>query len=71
MENLNVPHDESIPWTCSDSPGWMSDEAFVGLDFVASVGVAAKVFTPLRRVDHGALGNLVWRAKRQWRKWFP
>jgi HAMP domain-containing protein len=26
---------------------------------------------PLRPVDHGLLGNLLWRAKRQWRKWFP
>jgi hypothetical protein len=25
----------------------------------------------VRRVDHGPLGNLIWRAKRQWRKWFP
>jgi hypothetical protein len=33
--------------------------------------VAAKKFVMTSRLDQSYLDNLVWRAKRQWHRWFP
>jgi hypothetical protein len=50
---------------------WVSDGADVWV-FLNPMGkVVGKQYIPLRAVDRGPLGNLLWRAKRLWRKWIP
>ena len=53
------------------STWWTSDTAYVVVDLDKSERIVSGSSCTLRTVDHGALGNLLWRAKRQWRRWFP
>jgi hypothetical protein len=39
--------------------------------YLNSKGVALAHFQPAQRLPQSALENLVWRARRHWRKWFP
>jgi hypothetical protein len=50
---------------------WENDTAdvLVGLDKSGRI-VSGSVY-PCQTVDHGTLGNLLWRAKRQCHRWFP
>jgi hypothetical protein len=50
---------------------WSSDRAQVGLDFDSSGRLVKAAYSPMRKVDHGIWGNLLWRAQRQWHRWFP
>jgi hypothetical protein len=54
-----------------DQEWWTNDtaDAFVGLDKSGRI-VSGSVY-PRQTIDHGTLGNLLWRAKRQWHRWFP
>jgi hypothetical protein len=38
---------------------------------VGAGGVVSKHFMVMEKVAQSPLDNLLWRAKRQWRKWFP
>ncbi len=49
---------------------WESDEGIISVQF-NSRGAIYKGFTLTRDQQRGALDNLRWRAKRQWRRWFP
>jgi hypothetical protein len=50
---------------------WFADTAWVSIGFDDSGGVVQKRLYPMSRKKQGPLGNLLWRAKRQWHPWFP
>jgi hypothetical protein len=50
---------------------WNSDMAYAHVLFDASGKVEEIFFHPGRPQDQGPLANLLWRAKRQWERWFP
>ncbi len=50
---------------------WKGDTLDIWVDFGASGKVTGGFYSTRTRVDEGPLGNLLWRAKRQWRRWFP
>jgi hypothetical protein len=60
---LTVVNDAREDW------GW--DEKTVSVTFDKSGGVSCAMYSGCQRVKQGPLDNLRWRAKRQWRKWFP
>jgi hypothetical protein len=49
---------------------WRSDSAVVRIDFSAIGTVTSVGDLPVNREPQSALGNLLWRAKRQWHRWF-
>ena len=49
---------------------WVTDTGFVEIRFDEDNRVTSCLFSPLLRLEQGPLQNLLWRAKRQWRKWF-
>jgi hypothetical protein len=50
---------------------WTGDRAVIGVYFDGTGNVVSGVCFLLQPVDHGPLGNLLWRLKRLWRRWFP
>jgi hypothetical protein len=50
---------------------WNTDTSSVGVVFDAEDRVSDSWFCVGKRLEQGALDNLLWRAKRQWRRWFP
>jgi hypothetical protein len=50
---------------------WRSERANVFVHLNPRGEVVGKGYFPVQAVDHGPLGNVLWRAKRQWQKWFP
>jgi hypothetical protein len=48
---------------------WFADTAWVSIGFDDSGGVVLKRYYPLKRAEQGPLDSLLWRAKRQWRRW--
>jgi hypothetical protein len=50
---------------------WENDDQACWLKFDGTGRVIGKFVTDVQKVDHGQLGNLFWRVKRQWRHWFP
>jgi hypothetical protein len=50
---------------------WVDDSFFIGVGFDHDDNVRAVVSGPLIRKPQGPFDNLVWRAERQWRRWFP
>jgi hypothetical protein len=50
---------------------WEGDTVDLSVDFGASGNVTGAFFEGRVRTDHGLIGNLLWRAKRQWQRWFP
>jgi hypothetical protein len=57
--------DEGGPAMC-----WVSDTCSIDID-LDQKGVFSASFACAVKMKHTLLGNLLWRAKRQWRKWFP
>jgi hypothetical protein len=49
---------------------WEFDRARVWVLFDASGKVAGAQITPVRRIECDPIDSLLWRAKRQWRRWF-
>jgi hypothetical protein len=49
---------------------WMGDSFGIVILIGQSGSVVHKLGLP-RRTPQGPLGNLLWRLKRQWRRWFP
>jgi hypothetical protein len=49
---------------------WVSDSFGINISIDGSGGVVGKDGLP-RRTTRGALANLLWRANRQWHRWFP
>jgi hypothetical protein len=50
---------------------WWYDDGTLDVQFDETDRVRWSVLWPARRVDEGALHNLRWRLRRQWRRWFP
>jgi hypothetical protein len=50
---------------------WHSDTFEIFVTCSASEGVIGASLNPQIRQEQGPLDNLLWRAKRLWRKWFP
>jgi hypothetical protein len=49
---------------------WVGNEGFVGVVFES--GVVQFLYSRRTvRIEQSPIDNLLWRAKRQWRKWFP
>jgi hypothetical protein len=71
MSSLSLdPYDyKGIP----PEPGlvWTADIGVVEIWFDEDNRVTTSMFDQAQRVKQSPLENLVWRAKRQWRKWFP
>jgi hypothetical protein len=49
---------------------WYGDTATIELHFFGD-RIVGMFYTPTRRVHQSPLQNVVWRAERLWRKWFP
>jgi hypothetical protein len=49
---------------------WTGDAGFGRVYFDSSGKVDDQVFEPGRREKQSPIDNLLWRAKRQWRRWF-
>ncbi len=52
-------------------PCWESNTGDVVVGFDASGHANFALFRPMRRVSDNPFVNLLWRFKRQWRRWFP
>jgi hypothetical protein len=79
------PEDESVrdgDWLVVEPDGsmmdslgpryvWISDTAQVQLRFDEDGRLIDRSFDPRRRLYQPPLENLLWRAKRQWHRWFP
>jgi hypothetical protein len=50
---------------------WWYDDGTFDVGFDGTGRIRWSVLFPARRVNAGALDNLRWRAKRQWRRWPP
>jgi hypothetical protein len=49
---------------------WANDSGRAQVVFDGSGRVDWRYFGPVRRMEQTALDNLLWRTKRQWRRWF-
>jgi hypothetical protein len=49
---------------------WQSDTGCIRVDLGPSGAVVGAYFVPCSRTIQGTLDNLLWRAKRQWHRWF-
>jgi hypothetical protein len=50
---------------------WRNDRQMLHVYFLPSGRVGEKSFLDVSRIDRSLYWDLVWRAKRQWRRWFP
>jgi hypothetical protein len=50
---------------------WRGDAGIICVEFTLSDHVVEAGMYPVKRVEQTLLGNLLWRAKRQWHRWFP
>jgi hypothetical protein len=50
---------------------WRNDTGILTVYFDRTGQVFTKGFFHVERVEQGPLDNLLWRAKRLWRRWFP
>lgn len=60
-----------LPQSSAWHGDWHDDRILIQVDINREGKVFSAFCQPLQTVDHGPLGNLRWRAKRQGRKWFP
>jgi hypothetical protein len=49
---------------------WRTDAGIACVAFSRSGHVVSAGMWPVKRVEQTAIDNLVWRAKRPWRRWF-
>jgi hypothetical protein len=49
---------------------WESDDSWITVAFDVSGREVAAVYSRMARNQQGPLDNLLWRAKRQWHRWF-
>jgi hypothetical protein len=50
---------------------WASDSVQIEVGFHTKMGAYRATCRPLRSGNQSVFDNLLWRAKRQWRRWFP
>jgi hypothetical protein len=70
-DSTSEPPSQLYPSLKSLGLDWDADTAWVSIGFDDSGGVVRKRFYSMSRREQGPLDNLLWRAKRQWRRWFP
>jgi hypothetical protein len=58
-------------WQAISLEEWFGDRAAIEVYFDGAGNVASARCWLLEPIDHGPLDNLLWRAKRQWHRWFP
>jgi hypothetical protein len=57
---------------CTNGSNWAGDTGWVRVEFDNGDGtVWASEFIESKRIAQHPLENLLWRAKRQWQRWFP
>jgi hypothetical protein len=68
-----------VPWL-KISPGageiarwveWQADAGTIVVGYDANGKASQKEFQKVTQAEQSFLGHLVWRANRQWRRWFP
>jgi hypothetical protein len=60
------------PWETSDNDAcWAGDSAYMAVRFDSAGRAHAWYCVPTSKAAQSRLDDLVWRAKRQWRRWFP
>jgi hypothetical protein len=64
--------EDTSRWTSPDKK-WEGDQGviFVALDRGAAQRIRRAWFRGWTKIEQSPLDNLLWRAKRQWRRWFP
>jgi hypothetical protein len=50
---------------------WRGDSGTITVAYTDAGQVRRKWFEPWYRKEQGPIENLLWRAKRQWQRWFP
>jgi hypothetical protein len=50
---------------------WRGDAGIIAVEFTHSGHVVWAGIWPVKRAEQTPIGNLLWRLKRQWRRWFP
>jgi hypothetical protein len=50
-----------------DRGEWVNDSFIINIGFYSGTVSSIR----MKMIDHGPLGNLYWRVKRQWQEWFP
>jgi hypothetical protein len=68
---LRAVDDRKLLWSESRMETWDSDAASAIVIFDASDRVFVTDYRDNKKEEQTLLENLAWRAKRQWRKWFP
>jgi hypothetical protein len=63
--------DDGMPWPQLTPTEWKGDKAIVVVFFDATGNAIESQFAAVYKRDQHPLDNLLWRAKRQWRRWFP
>jgi len=63
--------DPAHPWTHPDYVGWVTDRHCLWIGFSPAGRVQEKYLEPVGDLSKGALDDLLWRAERQWQRWFP
>jgi hypothetical protein len=53
------------------SDTWRSDAASIWVVYDGSGALVYRSYIPMERIPQSAVDNLLWRARRQWPKWFP
>jgi hypothetical protein len=76
---IRDPTGDSPPYVISGSvfvvggkdAQWSDDATQISVTFTSTGEVALASYYPAYRQEQTLLDNLVWRARRQWRRWFP
>src|SRR5262245_55804269 len=63
---VSLPPDVSEPIV-----QWDFDTAHALMTFDEAERVSRKLLVPAKRIEQKPLENLLWRIRRQWRRWFP
>jgi hypothetical protein len=56
---------------CASVAHWFTDDGWIAVEFDAKGRVRGWSWRGTKRAEQSPLDNLLWRAKRQWRRWFP
>jgi hypothetical protein len=65
--------EERLQWDRLNHPPperWQGDSGNIYITFWPE-GAVCPTFSTVRTIEQSRLENLVWRVKRQWRRWFP
>ena len=69
--NLEAPWTSPVSGDGALAVGYVGNRGAIAVSYNSSGAVMYKIFLPGERLEQTPLENLLWRAKRQWRRWFP